>query len=200
MSEDMLRMMDENEEAKASEAKAVEDGGVEANEAEAGEAKVAEVSEAEANEITRVMAGGAPTEPAAADSGATEDGVHGEGDEGVHVDADSDGAALDDLDDGYEDEEERGPIWDAMVQTTKLQLRLNEDIAGATKVKLVTFNGIVPNKTDDELNLLSDKLASLFAYPSALCVLIRRPISRVTRCCNVILFNFIYYKLIPLDA
>ncbi|WP_288760671.1 hypothetical protein [uncultured Veillonella sp.] len=166
MSEDMLRMMDENEEAKASEAKAVEDGGVEANEAEAGEAKVAEVSEAEANEITRVMAGGAPTEPAAADSGATEDGVHGEGDEGVHADADSDGAALDDLDDGNEDEEERGPIWDAMVQTTKLQLRLNEDIAGATKVKLVTFNGIVPNKTDDELNLLSDKLASLFAYPS----------------------------------
>lgn len=179
MSEDMLRMMDENEEAKASEAKAVEDGGVEANEAEAGEAKaaevnedeageakVAEVSEAEANEITRVMAGGAPTEPAVADSGATEDGVHGEGDEGVHVDADSDGAALDDLDDGYEDEEERGPIWDAMVQTTKLQLRLNEDIAGATKVKLVTFNGIVPNKTDDELNLLSDKLASLFTYPS----------------------------------
>lgn len=65
-----------------------------------------------------------------------------------------------------ENEEERGPIWDAMVQTTKLQLRLNEDIAGATKVKLVTFNGIVPNKTDDELNLLSDKLASLFAYPS----------------------------------
>lgn len=166
MSEDMLRMMDENEEAKASEAKAVEDGGVEANEAEAGEAKAAEVSEAEANEITRVMAGGAPTEPAAADSGATEDGVHGEGDEGVHTDADSDGAALDDLDDGYEDDEERGPIWDAMVQTTKLQLRLNEDIAGTTKVKLVTFNGIVPNKTDDELNLLSDKLASLFAYPS----------------------------------
>ncbi|WP_289088328.1 hypothetical protein [uncultured Veillonella sp.] len=161
MSEDMLRMMDENEEAKASEAKAAE-----VNEDEAGEAKVAEVSEAEANEITRVMAGGAPTEPAAADSGATEDGVHGEGDEGVHVDADSDGAALDDLDDGYEDDEERGPIWDAMVQTTKLQLRLNEDIAGATKVKLVTFNGIVPNKTDDELNLLSDKLASLFAYPS----------------------------------
>lgn len=166
MSEDMLRMMDENEEAKASEAKAVEDGGVEANEAEAGEAKAAEVSEAEANEITRVMAGGAPTEPAATDSGTTEDGVHGEGDEGVHADADSDGAALDDLDDGYEDDEERGPIWDAMVQTTKLQLRLNEDIAGATKVKLVTFNGIVPNKTDDELNLLSDKLASLFAYPS----------------------------------
>lgn len=163
MSEDMLRMMDENEEAKASEAKAVEDGGVEANEAEAGKAKAAEVSEAEANEITRVMAGGAPTEPAAADSGATEDGVHGEGDEGVHTDADSDGAALDD---GYEDDEERGPIWDAMVQTTKLQLRLNEDIAGTTKVKLVTFNGIVPNKTDDELNLLSDKLASLFAYPS----------------------------------
>lgn len=161
MSEDMLRMMDENEEAKASEAKAVEDGGV-----EAGEAKAAEVSEAEANEITRVMAGGAPKAPAAADSGAAEDGVHGEGDEGVHADADSDGAALDDLDDGYEDEEERGPIWDAMVQTTKLQLRLNEDIAGATKVKLVTFNGIVPNKTDDELNLLSDKLASLFAYPS----------------------------------
>lgn len=166
MSEDMLRMMDENEEAKASEAKAVEDGGVEVNEDEAGEAKVAEVSEAEANEITRVMAGGAPTEPAAADSGTTEDGVHGEGDEGVHTDADSDGAALDDLDDGYEDDEERGPIWDAMVQTTKLQLRLNEDIAGTTKVKLVTFNGIVPNKTDDELNLLSDKLASLFAYPS----------------------------------
>lgn len=148
MSEDMLRMMDENEEAKASEAKA------------------AEVSEAEANEITRVMAGGAPKEPAAADSGAVEDGVHGEGDEGVRTDADSDGAALDDLDDDYEDEEERGPIWDAMVQTTKLQLRLNEDIAGATKVKLVTFNGIVPNKTDDELNVLSDKLASLFAYPS----------------------------------
>ena len=168
MSEDMLRMMDENEEAKASEAKAVEDGGVEANEAEVGgasEAKAVEVSEDEANEITRVMAGGAPTEPAAADSGATEDGVHGEGDEGVRTDADSDGTALDDLDDGYEDEE-RGPIWDAMVQTTKLQLRLNEDIAGATKVKLVTFNGIVPNKTDDELNLLSDKLASLFAYPS----------------------------------
>lgn len=166
MSEDMLCMMDENEEAKASEAKAVEDGGVEANEAEAGKAKAAEVSEAEANEITRVMAGGAPTEPVAADSGTTEDGVHGEGDEGVHADADSDGAALDDLDDGYEDDEERGPIWDAMVQTTKLQLRLNEDIAGTTKVKLVTFNGIVPNKTDDELNLLSDKLASLFAYPS----------------------------------
>ncbi|WP_302225902.1 hypothetical protein [Veillonella magna] len=163
MSEDMLRMMDENEEVKASEAKAVEDGGVEANEAEAveaDEAKAVEVNEDEANEITRVMAGGAPTEPAAADSGAVE------GDEGVHTDADSDGAALDDLDDGYEDEEERGPIWDAMVQTTKLQLRLNEDIAGATKVKLVTFNGIVPNKTDDELNLLSDKLASLFAYPS----------------------------------
>lgn len=118
MSEDMLRMMDENEEVKANEAKAVEDG------------------------------------------------AHGEGDEGVHSDADSDGAALDNLDDGYEDDEERGPIWDAMVQTTKLQLRLNEDIAGATKVKLVTFNGIVPNKTDDELNLLSDKLASLFAYPS----------------------------------
>lgn len=164
MSEDMLRMMDENEEAKASEAKAVEDGGVEANEAEAGEA--------EANEIARAMAGGAPTESAAADSGAVEDGVHGEGDEGVHTDADSDGGLLDDLDDGYEDdgnedgEEERGPIWDAMVQTTKLQLRLSEDIAGATKVKLVTFNGIVPNKTDDELNVLSDKLASLFAYPS----------------------------------
>lgn len=102
MSEDMLRMMDENEEAKANEAKAVEDGGVEADEAKAVEA----------------------------------------------------------------DEEERGPIWDAMVQTTKLQLRLNEDIAGATKVKLITFNGIVPNKTDDELNVLSDKLASLFAYPS----------------------------------
>lgn len=164
MSEDMLRMMDENEEAKASEAKAAE-----VNEDEAGEAKVAEVSEAEANEITRVMAGGAPTEPAAAGDGVRSEGdeaVRSEGDEGVHTDADSDGGLLDDLDAGYEDEEERGPIWDAMVQTTKLQLRLSEDIAGATKVKLVTFNGIVPNKTDDELNVLSDKLASLFAYPS----------------------------------
>lgn len=169
MSEDMLRMMDENEEAKASEAKAVEDGGVESNEAEAGEAKAAEVSEAEANEITRAMAGGAPTESAAAGDGVRSEGdeaVRSEGDEGVHTDADSDGGLLDDLDAGYEDEEERGPIWDAMVQTTKLQLRLSEDIAGATKVKLVTFNGIVPNKTDDELNVLSDKLASLFAYPS----------------------------------
>lgn len=156
MSEDMLRMMDENEEAKASDV----------NE---GETNEAETNEAEANEITRAMAGGAPTESAAAGDGVRSEGdeaVRSEGEEGVRSDAAGDGGLLDDPDDGYEDEEERGPIWDAMVQTTKLQLRLNEDIAGATKVKLVTFNGIVPNKTDDELNVLSDKLASLFAYPS----------------------------------
>ena len=72
-----------------------------------------------------------------------------------------------DISDDYDEEEEmHGPHWDVMVPTTKVQLRLNVESEGASKVKLVAFNNIGPKKTDEELNILCDKLASLFAYPS----------------------------------
>ena len=72
-----------------------------------------------------------------------------------------------DISDDYDEEEEmHGPHWDVMVPTTKVQLRLNVESEGASKVKLVAFNNISPKKTDEELNILCDKLASLFAYPS----------------------------------
>lgn len=72
-----------------------------------------------------------------------------------------------DISDDYDEEEEmHGPHWDVMVPTTKVQLRLNVESEGYSKVKLVAFNNISPKKTDEELNILCDKLASLFAYPS----------------------------------
>lgn len=72
-----------------------------------------------------------------------------------------------DISDDYDEEEEmHGPHWDVMVPTTKVQLRLNVESEGSSKVKLVAFNNISPKKTDEELNILCDKLASLFAYPS----------------------------------
>lgn len=72
-----------------------------------------------------------------------------------------------DISDDYDEEEEmHGPHWDVMVPTTKVQLRLNVESEGPSKVKLVAFNNISPKKTDEELNILCDKLASLFAYPS----------------------------------
>ncbi|WP_302227314.1 hypothetical protein [Veillonella magna] len=73
----------------------------------------------------------------------------------------------DNISDDYDEEEEtHGPHWDVMVPTTKVQLRLNVESEGSSKVKLVAFNNISPKKTDEELNILCDKLASLFAYPS----------------------------------
>lgn len=96
------------------------------------------------------------------------DGIDGESpdvaDDGSH---DGDDGA-DDTSDDYdeEEEEERGPSWDVMVLTTKVQLRLNMEREGTSKVKLVAFNNISPKKTDEELNILCDKLASLFGYPS----------------------------------
>lgn len=84
------------------------------------------------------------------------------GDESHDVD---DGSG--DISDDYDEEEEtHGPHWDVMVPTTKVQLRLNVESEGSSKVKLVAFNNISPKKTDEELNILCDKLASLFAYPS----------------------------------
>ena len=79
----------------------------------------------------------------------------------------SDDDANDESSDAFDDEaEERGPSWDVVVAATKVQLRLNMESEGASKVKLVAFNNISPKKTDEELNILCDKLASLFAYPS----------------------------------
>ena len=81
-------------------------------------------------------------------------------------DESNDGAS-DESEDAFDDEtEERGPSWDVVVAATKVQLRLNMESEGASKVKLVAFNNISPKKTDEELNILCDKLASLFAYPS----------------------------------
>lgn len=75
--------------------------------------------------------------------------------------------ANDESGDAFDDEaEERGPSWDVVVAATKVQLRLNMESEGVSKVKLVAFNNISPKKTDEELNILCDKLASLFAYPS----------------------------------
>ncbi|MBD8975170.1 hypothetical protein [Veillonella magna] len=79
----------------------------------------------------------------------------------------SNDGANDESEDAFDDEtEERGPSWDVVVAATKVQLRLNMESEGASKVKLVAFNNISPKKTDEELNILCDKLASLFAYPS----------------------------------
>ena len=79
----------------------------------------------------------------------------------------SNDGANDESEDAFDDEtEERGPSWDVVVAATKVQLRLNMESEGASKVKLVAFNTISPKKTDEELNILCDKLASLFAYPS----------------------------------
>ena len=79
----------------------------------------------------------------------------------------SNDGANDESEDAFDDEtEERGPSWDVVVVATKVQLRLNMESEGASKVKLVAFNNISPKKTDEELNILCDKLASLFAYPS----------------------------------
>ena len=79
----------------------------------------------------------------------------------------SNDGANDESEDALDDEtEERGPSWDVVVAATKVQLRLNMESEGASKVKLVAFNNISPKKTDEELNILCDKLASLFAYPS----------------------------------
>lgn len=91
-----------------------------------------------------------------------EDESHDVEDESHDVD---DGSG--DISDDYDEEEEmHGPHWDVMVPTTKVQLRLNVESEGSSKVKLVAFNNISPKKTDEELNILCDKLASLFAYPS----------------------------------
>lgn len=79
----------------------------------------------------------------------------------------SNDGANDESEDAFDDEtEERGPSWDVVVAATKVQLRLNMESEGVSKVKLVAFNNISPKKTDEELNILCDKLASLFAYPS----------------------------------
>ena len=79
----------------------------------------------------------------------------------------SNDGANDESEDAFDDEtEEHGPSWDVVVAATKVQLRLNMESEGASKVKLVAFNNISPKKTDEELNILCDKLASLFAYPS----------------------------------
>lgn len=87
--------------------------------------------------------------------------------DGDVIDHESNDGANDESDDVFDDEaEERGPSWDVVVAATKVQLRLNVESEGASKVKLVAFNNISPKKTDEELNILCDKLASLFAYPS----------------------------------
>lgn len=87
--------------------------------------------------------------------------------DGDVIDHESNDGANDESEDVFDDEaEERGPSWDVVVAATKVQLRLNMESEGASKVKLVAFNNISPKKTDEELNILCDKLASLFAYPS----------------------------------
>ena len=87
--------------------------------------------------------------------------------DGDVIDHESNDGANDESEDAFDDEaEERGPSWDVVVAATKVQLRLNMESEGASKVKLVAFNNISPKKTDEELNILCDKLASLFAYPS----------------------------------
>ncbi|WP_276789090.1 hypothetical protein [Veillonella magna] len=87
--------------------------------------------------------------------------------DGDVIDHESNDGANDESEDVFDDEaEERGPSWDVVVAATKVQLRLNMESEGASKVKLVGFNNISPKKTDEELNILCDKLASLFAYPS----------------------------------
>lgn len=87
--------------------------------------------------------------------------------DGDVIDHESNDGANDESEDVFDDEaEERGPSWDVVVAATKVQLRLNMESEGVSKVKLVAFNNISPKKTDEELNILCDKLASLFAYPS----------------------------------
>lgn len=87
--------------------------------------------------------------------------------DGDVIDHESNDGANDESEDAFDDEtEERGPSWDVVVAATKVQLRLNMESEGVSKVKLVAFNNISPKKTDEELNILCDKLASLFAYPS----------------------------------
>ena len=144
--------------------------GVRANEADS--AVVAEETRAGAadkvgTEIDNVSVEKADGESSDGGDDESHDGIDGESpdvadDESHDVD---DGSG--DISDDYDEEEEmHGPHWDVMVPTTKVQLRLNVESEGSSKVKLVAFNNISPKKTDEELNILCDKLASLFAYPS----------------------------------
>lgn len=106
------------------------------------------------------------------ESGAAREAVETEAgasprEDGDVIDHESNDGANDESEDAFDDEaEERGPSWDVVVAATKVQLRLNMESEGVSKVKLVAFNNISPKKTDEELNILCDKLASLFAYPS----------------------------------
>ncbi|WP_288190987.1 hypothetical protein [uncultured Veillonella sp.] len=177
MSEEMVHAM--NEEANdmkdtgvvASKEDSSTDDGVRANEADS--AVTAEETRAGAadkvgTEIDNVSVEKSDGESPDGGDDESHDGIDGESpdvvDDGSH---DGDDGA-DDTSDDYdeEEEEERGPSWDVMVPTTKVQLRLNVESEGSSKVKLVAFNNISPKKTDEELNILCDKLASLFAYPS----------------------------------
>ena len=154
MSEEMVHAMNE-------EVNDVKDTGVESentsNEKAAGESP--NVVDGESSNVVEAESRGVNNDesPDVAD-----DESHDVDDESHDVD---DGSG--DIPDNYDEEEEtHGPHWDVMVPTTKVQLRLNVESEGSSKVKLVAFNNISPKKTDEELNILCDKLASLFAYPS----------------------------------
>lgn len=144
--------------------------GVRANEADsavAAEETRAGAADKVGTEIDNVSVEKADGESSDGGDDESHDGIDGESpdvadDESHDVD---DGSG--DISDDYDEEEEmHGPHWDVMVPTTKVQLRLNVESEGSSKVKLVAFNNISPKKTDEELNILCDKLASLFAYPS----------------------------------
>ena len=161
MSEEMVHAMNE-------EVNDVKDTGVESentsNEKAAGESP--NVVDGESSNVVDAESRGVNNDesPDVADdeSHDVDDGSPDVDDESHDVD---DGSG--DISDDYDEEEEiHGPHWDVMVPTTKVQLRLNVESEGSSKVKLVAFNNISPKKTDEELNILCDKLASLFAYPS----------------------------------
>ena len=153
MSEEMVHAMNE-------EVNDVKDTGVESentsNEKAAGESP--NVVDGESSNVVDAESRGVNND----ESHDVDDGSPDVDDESHDVD---DGSG--DISDDYDEEEEiHGPHWDVMVPTTKVQLRLNVESEGSSKVKLVAFNNISPKKTDEELNILCDKLASLFAYPS----------------------------------
>ncbi|MBD8976019.1 hypothetical protein [Veillonella magna] len=176
MSEEMVHVMNEevNDMKDTGVVASKEDSsmgdGVRANEADsavAAEETRAGAADKVGTEIDNVPVEKADGESPDGDDDESHDGIDGESpdvadDESPDVD---DGSG--DISDDYDEEEEtHGPHWDVMVPTTKVQLRLNVESEGSSKVKLVAFNNISPKKTDEELNILCDKLASLFAYPS----------------------------------
>ena len=167
MSEEMVHVMNEEVNgakdtgAVASKEDSSMGDGVQANEAGSAVAAVG-TSEGEADGVGTEI-DNASDEKADGESSDVVDGKSS--DVGGESHAVDDGSG--DISDDYDEEEEmHGPHWDVMVPTTKVQLRLNVESEGSSKVKLVAFNNISPKKTDEELNILCDKLASLFAYPS----------------------------------